>query len=72
MNFADVLINSETESYDRRDQKPFFDIQKDFGSELDLVDCSKPSVTDSDQGYVAEMPLAEAGHKKDEKGCRLQ
>ena len=38
----------------------FFEIWEDCTSELGLVDCSEPSVTNSDQGCVARMPLTKA------------
>ena len=47
--------------------KSFFEIQEDCASKLGLVDCSEPSVTDSDQGCVAGMPLAKARLKRMKK-----
>ena len=59
MNSANQLTISEGGSYDRRGQK-LFEILEDCTSKLGLVDCSEPSVTDSDLGCVAGMPLTKA------------
>ena len=59
MDSANILLISGAESYDRRGQKLFSDL-----GTLHLVDRSEPSVTDSDQGCVACMPLVEASLKQ--------
>ena len=47
--------------------KSFVEIWEDCASKLGLVDCSKPSVTDSDQGCVAGMPLVKGRLKRMKK-----